>query len=102
MGWDNRAYFDIAEYFNHSCDPNLGVLGNNVLVAIKNIQPSQELCFDYAMSEITQEGIGWKCKCGTNLCRGKVRADDWQRPALQKRYGHHFAQYILDKIKETG
>lgn len=100
LGLDDKSRFDVAEYLNHSCDPNLGVLGNNIIVAMREIKPDEEVCFDYAMSETTSEDMGWKCECGTSLCRGVIRPDDWKRPELQKRYRHFFARYVLDKIQQ--
>src|SRR5256885_12009282 len=40
-----------AEYFNHSCDPNTGLSGQSALVAMRDIEAGEEVCFDYAMSE---------------------------------------------------
>jgi hypothetical protein len=36
---------------NHSCDPNCGILGSTILVAIRPIAAGEELCYDYAMSD---------------------------------------------------
>ena len=40
-----------ADYFNHSCAPNTGVVGNILLVAMRDIAAGEEICFDYAMSD---------------------------------------------------
>jgi len=38
-----------GDMLNHSCEPNCGLLGQMVLVAMRDIPPGEELCFDYAM-----------------------------------------------------
>ncbi len=38
-------------FSNHSCDPNLGVAGQNVFVALRDILPGEELTHDWAMTD---------------------------------------------------
>jgi hypothetical protein len=92
----DRSIFDLSEYFNHSCDPNGGVLGHNVLVAIKNIKAGEEVAYDYATAQVFDEKF--MCECGTSLCRTYIKGDDWKRKDLQKRYGIYFSSFILEKI----
>ena len=33
--------------FNHSCEPNLGLSGPIIIVAIRDIQPDEEVFFSY-------------------------------------------------------
>ncbi len=40
-----------GDYVNHSCNPNAGLSGQIALVAMRDIQPGEEICFDYAMSD---------------------------------------------------
>jgi len=58
-------------YINHSCDPNVKFENNNLIIAIKDIEEGDELCFDYSTSEDNDWGIEI-CLCGTPLCRKKV------------------------------
>ena len=44
---------DDTVYFNHSCEPNVGIKGQIVLLARRRISPGEELCFDYDTTEIT-------------------------------------------------
>ena len=37
-----------GDMINHSCEPNLGLLGSMVLVAMRDISVGEELTFDYA------------------------------------------------------
>ena len=86
-----------AEYVNHSCNPNVGVNGQMALVALREIAPGEEICFDYAMSE-SNEFTEFECHCGAPNCRGQVNGDDWRRPELQRRYVGHFSPYLQRKI----
>ncbi|MCE1253535.1 MAG: SET domain-containing protein [Anaerolineae bacterium] len=88
---------DPADMVNHSCDPNAGISGQIVLVAYRDIQPGEEICFDYAMSD-SNPYDEFNCQCGSALCRGKVRGDDWKRPELQERYHGYFSTYLQRRI----
>lgn len=88
---------DAGDYVNHSCAPNLGLSNSITLVALRNIQPDEELCFDYAMTDSApyDEFI---CGCGTDLCRGHITGNDWQLPELQARYDGFFSPYLQRRI----
>ena len=43
--------FDPADFVNHSCDPNCGIVGAVLLVARRAIEAGEEICFDYAMTD---------------------------------------------------
>lgn len=83
--------------FNHSCDPNLGFYGQIGLVALRDIQPGEELCFDYAMSDGSPYDE-FACYCGARNCRGKVTGNDWQIQALWVKYAGHFSPYLARRI----
>lgn len=88
---------DPADMVNHSCDPNAGILGQIVLVAFRDIQPGEEICFDYAMSD-SNPYDEFRCQCGSPLCRGVVLGEDWKRPDLQQRYKGYFSTYLQRRI----
>jgi SET domain-containing protein len=88
---------DPGDYVNHSCDPNLGLSSSISLVALRDIQPNEEVCFDYAMTDSTPYDE-FTCGCGTLLCRGVVTGSDWQLPALQGRYDGYFSPYLQRRI----
>ncbi len=99
VGLGAKANFDDIELLNHGCDPNVGIWGINVFVALRHIKENEELRYDYAMSDTTDADMGWDCTCGASICRGRITPLDWQLPALQKKYGQFFSRYILEKIK---
>ncbi len=84
-------------FINHSCDPNVGFDGQITYVAMRDIEPGEELCHDYAMERTDNYSLD--CRCGSDLCRGKVTGEDWKNPELQKRYGAYFSSYVLSKIR---
>lgn len=88
---------DPGDYVNHSCDPNLGLSSSITLVALRDIQPDEEVCFDYAMTDSTPYDE-FTCGCGTVHCRGLVTGDDWQLPSLQERYDGYFSPYLQRRI----
>jgi SET domain-containing protein len=38
-------------HLNHSCEPNLGLQGQVVYLALRDIEADEELTFDYAMND---------------------------------------------------
>ncbi len=95
--FDNRER-EATDFFNHSCDPNSGIKGQIFLVAIRDIEPGEEMTFDYAFSE-SSDRLNFKCSCGSKNCRGRVTGDDWKIPELQEKYFQYFSYYIQEKIK---
>ena len=86
-----------GDYVNHSCNPNAGLSGQIGLVAMRDIQIGEEVCFDYAMCD-TMPYDEFECVCGHANCRGKVGGNDWQRPELQKRYAGYFSPHVQRRI----
>tara|TARA_A100001037_G_scaffold160866_1_gene144876 strand:- start:1069 stop:1593 length:525 start_codon:yes stop_codon:yes gene_type:complete len=84
-------------HLNHSCDPNLGIQGQIVHVAMRDIAAVEELTFDYAMND-NEEYEAMVCNCGTPRCRGVVSGKDWMKPELQRRYRGYFSFFIERKI----
>ena len=56
--------FDPADYVNHSCDPNCGIVGSVLLVTMRDVAAGEELCFDYAMTDSDDYDM-FGCDCGT-------------------------------------
>lgn len=90
---------EAADYVNHSCNPNAGLSGQISLVALANIEPGDEVCFDYAMSDGNpyDEFI---CACEAPNCRKYVSGNDWAIPELWERYNGHFSPYLQRRIDQ--
>jgi SET domain-containing protein len=86
-------------FSNHSCEPNIGVQGQIVFVALRDIQAGEELTHDWAMTDDDIDEM--VCHCGAPTCRGIVTGQDWRRKELQEKYGQYMSWYLLEKIKET-
>lgn len=92
---------DISRYMNHSCDPNTCWADSHTLVACRDIQPGEEITYDYATTEVT---VDWEmhCTCGCDCCRGIVSNRDHLDPAWRARYGNHLPAHVLQAIKNAG
>lgn len=83
-------------FSNHSCDPNVGVLGQIVFVTMREVAAGEELTHDWAMTDDDQGRM--ECRCGSERCRGVVTGQDWRRPDLQEKYGRFMSAYLQEKI----
>ncbi|MBO0737356.1 MAG: SET domain-containing protein [Alphaproteobacteria bacterium] len=83
-------------HLNHCCEPNLGLQGQIVFVALRDIAAGEELTIDYAMTD--DEPYEMECQCGRETCRKLITGADWQKPELQKKYGGYFSWFIQRRI----
>jgi hypothetical protein len=83
-------------YTNHSCDPNLAIQGQIVLVAMRDIAAGEELTIDWATTDDGDYELA--CRCGSPRCRGTVTGKDWMKPELQARYQGWFCWFLQRKI----
>ena len=86
-----------GDLVNHSCEPNCGLSGAILVVALRDIAVGEELTFDYAMGDASDYDE-FTCRCGTPSCRGVVTGSDWRDPALQARYAGWFSPYLAARI----
>ena len=84
-------------FSNHSCDPNIGVQGQIVFVALRQIAAGEELTHDWATTDDNDYTLG--CRCGATGCRGTITGKDWQREDLQRKYHGLFSWYLQQKIE---
>ena len=91
-----------SDKINHSCEGNLGFLGQVQLVTLRDISGGEELCFDYGLC--LGGGIPYKmnCRCGSHGCRGVITQNDWNSIKLQRRYTGHFQWYLRRNIRLNG
>ena len=89
-----------ADLMNHSCEPNCGIIGSCLVVATRDIEAGEEICFDYAMTD-TNDYDEFVCSCGTPSCRRLITGGDWRLPELQERYAGYFSAYITRKIAQA-
>src|SRR5580658_1580862 len=84
---DGSPRWNVARYINHSCKPNAEPVGRNggiVIVALRRIEPDEEITYDYGkeyLEYFLEEG---GCRC--DHCRRKRAAKRRkQRRAARKR-----------------
>lgn len=82
---DPEEYDGVMMRVNHSCDPNVGMGGNVLLVSMRDIAAGEELTIDYALF-LADPGLAMHCRCGATTCRGVLTGTDWLRAELQQRY----------------
>src|SRR5687768_192614 len=70
-----------ARFINHSCDPNCESSeedGRVFIYALRDIEPGEELGYDYAYEVegrlTAEEKAFYGCRCGSPKCRGTILA----------------------------
>jgi SET domain-containing protein len=79
-----NVYYDLADqtrWINHACDPNSEIdsewdpvakIMSTWWVAVRDIEPGEEIAYDYAFSAHLAE----RCNCGSAKCRGLIVDED--------------------------
>lgn len=68
--------WDFGRYMNHSCAPASRGIGDAFEIAVRDIQPGEELTCEYGTLNLVQP---MTCRCGALSCRGEIRRDDAER-----------------------
>lgn len=85
------------DYFNHSCNPNIGFLhGTLHYYALRDIPSGEELCWDYSTS-ISEKGWTMNCRCGQPDCRKIIRSYF----ELETDFQNRLFSISLDYIRKT-
>ena len=72
---DGSPRYNVARYINHSCKPNAKPVGRNgkiVIVALRQIEPENEITYDYGKEYLEYFLQNGGCKCAA--CRRKRAA----------------------------
>ena len=84
---DGSPRWNVARYINHSCRPNAEPVGRNsgiVIVALRRIEPGEEITIDYGKEYLDKFMKTGGCRC--DHCRRKRAAKRRkQRRAARKR-----------------
>lgn len=70
LNWDH------ARFVNHSCEPSCLSGPYKFEVAVRDIEPGEQLTDDYAALCLSED---FRCACGTPSCRGVLTPDDAKR-----------------------
>ncbi len=87
----------VAKSMNHSCQPNCGIKDLFEIVAMRDINPGEELVWDYEMSEDNQSGWLMRCKCGTKECRKFIGAHRNMPASVRKKYKGYISKWLTQK-----
>ena len=74
---DQRGYrvlsWDIAKFVNHRCEPNTMSAGWGFEIALKDIEPGEQITDEYGLFNLE-----WQIECGCDSphCRGTIRPSD--------------------------
>jgi len=79
---------DVMMFLNHSCEPNVGILGQIIFVVMRDIDSGEELTIDYAMFGANKEPM--QCNCRSSNCRRLITDSDWKITKLQEKYRDTF------------
>lgn len=96
--FNSQEVDDVMMFLNHSCEPNVGILGQIIFVAMREINCDEELTIDYAMFGADKEPM--QCNCRSSECRRLIKDSDWKIAKLQEKYRGYFSSYIQMKINE--
>lgn len=88
---------EAGDMLNHSCEPNCGLVGSQVIVAMRDIEVGEELSIDYAMCDASDYDE-FTCLCEHSACRGVVTGMDWRNSELQVKYAGYFSPYLIRRI----
>jgi hypothetical protein len=81
-------------FMNHSCEPNCVIKGRTRVVALRRIEPGDEVTFDYS-TNVGWDGFSMECKCGSRTCRKVVRSYRFLPEELKGRYGACVSSFLL-------
>jgi hypothetical protein len=91
---------DGSQFMNHSCDPNTHWLDDETMAASRDIQPDEEVTFDYATSDVHPWWREkWSCSCGAAGCRGVITGRDCLVPAFAARYRGYLPSWTVDFMR---
>ncbi len=91
---------DVMVGINHSCTPNVGISGQIDTIAMRDIEPGEELTGDYVVA-YQNDYFNFTCNCPSKDCRKEITSDDWKNPKLQDMYKGYFSMYLQKRIDTT-
>jgi hypothetical protein len=102
----------VAQYMNHSCDPNIAPDQSNPRMyrAMRDVTVGEELVTNYGFlgyefgQEMTIDGASKKeidlvCKCGSKNCKGRMLGYKNMIPEDRQKYKKSVLPFLLDEEK---
>jgi len=91
--------WDLGRYMNHSCEPNCGGSEFWFEVALRDIEPGEQLTNDYATLYMGPTE-GFDCRCGALSCRGVVSHQQVPEAVVSVRHQIWEALAELDMVDQ--
>jgi len=82
---------DAGRFVNHSCEPAIRGVGDDLMIAVRDLSPGDEITCDYA-----ECNVALRCACGAPGCRTEVREDDLHT------YAERWDDEVRDALREAG
>lgn len=70
--------WDLCRYMNHSCEANTFSPGLDLEIAVRDVEPGEQLTSDYAALNLEE---GFECLCGARGCRRWVADEQFEQLA---------------------
>lgn len=107
---DERGYrivsWDFAKYVNHSCSRNTISTGYGFEIALRDIEPNEEVTDEYAIFNLEQN---FECGCGAKNCRKHISPSDfdvlfgkWDEEIKEAMKHYKDSEQALEKYIEEG
>jgi hypothetical protein len=95
MASTSNTAIDDAERFNHSCDPNIGIKGQLVVLARRGVRAGDELTFDYETTDAAP--APFRCRCGAVACRGQIDGAARQSPEFRRQHAGWLSWFLAEQ-----
>jgi SET domain-containing protein len=91
-----RDALGLARRINHSCEANSGIKELFRVVAMRPIEPGEEVTWDY---EMTEDSEWWRmrCLCGTPSCRKLIGAYRNMPAEVRARYRGYISEWLTQE-----
>jgi SET domain-containing protein len=89
-----------GRYLNHSCNPNCGIKGNEI-VSIEKIVPGEEITIDYSTTTIDKTW-GHECFCGAINCKKFIRSVQYLPKNIFNKYKDYMPAYVRNNYPQNG
>ena len=90
---------EFLQYSNHSCSPNIFFDTKSMeVIALKDIEPNEELCFFYPSTEIDM-AQPFLCYCGSKDCLQNIRGAKYIPSSVLARY--RLTEFIREQVKQS-
>jgi SET domain-containing protein len=93
----NINYLRPINYFNHSCEPNVGFNERGDYVAMKDILSGSEFLLDYSFLNTNPDYI-LECSCGSVNCRKIITGNEWKNKDFVEKNKDYFYSSVRNML----